>query len=189
MPAIVRALANNLCLRLLVALLATALGERNKLRPADFEPLTSLPWKQPDATLESVLDTIFREPNPAIRYPVLAEDLRTIPVRQLGKAFDLCINLEGTQTPDNLVFFFLRIWSKRDATGCWKRTRELFQLVGFEEGWLAYKTWNTRISVQNISAFAHRNSGSNRSTLEGFPMGSKVVVARSHVITLPIIPS
>jgi hypothetical protein len=129
-------------------------AERNQWKPADFEPLTSLPWKWPGATLESVLTAIFREPNPAIRYPVLGEYLRTIPVAQLGKAFDLCIDLEGEQTPDFLVGFFLPIWSKRDPKACWKRTRELFRLVGIEEGWLNLDSWKDRprIAVQDRAA-------------------------------------
>ena len=85
---------------LLLSSARPASAARNHLQPTDFEPLTSLPWKKPDAKLDAVLDTIFREPNAAIRYPVLAEYLRMIPVAKLNQAFDLCIDLEGTQTPD-----------------------------------------------------------------------------------------
>ena len=118
---------------LLLVSVPGAMAERNPWKPADFEPLTSLPWKKPDATLEGVLDAIFREPDSNIRYPVLAEYLRTVSVAQLGKAFDLCIALEGTQTPDELVDLFLPIWAKRDPKACWKRTKELFRLVGIED--------------------------------------------------------
>ena len=58
---------------LLVSSAVNVEAQRNALKPSDFEPLTSLPWKGPGTTLESVLDAIFREPNLAIRYPVLAE--------------------------------------------------------------------------------------------------------------------
>ena len=158
---------------LLVASVSTALGERNKLKPSDFEPLTSLPWKQPDATPESVLDAIFREPNPAIRYPVLAEYLRMIPVGQLGKAFDLCVDLEGTQTPDDFAEFFLPIWAKRDPNGCWKRTKELFHVVGIDEGWLAYDSWEKRprITVQDLGAIRASRFWITRAALLSFPLG------------------
>ncbi len=33
---------------ILVSSSASALAERNNLKPTDFEPLTSLPWKKPD---------------------------------------------------------------------------------------------------------------------------------------------
>ncbi len=127
-----------------------------------------------DATLESVLDAIFREPNLGIRYPVLAEYLRNIPVAQIGKAFDICIDLEGTQTPDQLVEFFLPVWAKRDPKACWKRTRELFRVVGIEEGWLGYDDWKTRprITVQNLKAIrASRFWLGDRKSLMGFPIG------------------
>ena len=71
----------NAVFTLLVPLFAVwtgdAIAQRNQLRPGDFEPLTELPWESPGATPERVLDRIFREPNPTIRYPVLAEYLRT----------------------------------------------------------------------------------------------------------------
>src|ERR1700691_3530481 len=86
---------------LLAVLLSAAnvMAQTKYLKPAVFVPLTSLPWKQQNATLESTLKAIFLEPDLEIRYPVLAEYLRTIPVGQLGKAFDICIDLEGTQRP------------------------------------------------------------------------------------------
>jgi len=85
-----------------LAVLVTANAERNHLKPTDFEPLTELPWKTPGDTsdLRGVLEKIFREPDQAIRYPVLAEYLRAIPVKDLGRAFDTCVLLEGTQVPE-----------------------------------------------------------------------------------------
>ena len=102
---------------LFISTMVNAKAERNNLKPSDFDPLTSLPWKKPGATLEGVLGAIFREPNIGIRYPVLGEYLRTIPLGQLGGAFDMCIDLEGAQTPDYLIEFFLPIWAERDAQG------------------------------------------------------------------------
>jgi hypothetical protein len=57
---------------LLLSCAIHTMAERNNWKPTDFEPLTELPWKQPNATMESVLDAIFREPNRNIRYPILA---------------------------------------------------------------------------------------------------------------------
>lgn len=110
---------------LFISTVVNAKAERNNLKPTDFEPLTGLPWKKPGATLNGVLDAIFREPDYFIRYGVLAEYLRILPVAELGRAFDLCIALEGAQTPDRLVDFFLRIWATRDPeTGAQGATNE-----------------------------------------------------------------
>jgi hypothetical protein len=150
----------------------TIMAERRNLRPADFKPLTSLPWKEAGATLDNVLDSIFREPNFAIRYPVLGEYLRTIPLEQFGRAFDLCVKLEGTETPDNLVAFFLTIWAKRDPHGCWKRTKDLFRVVGIED-WLGYDSWKKRdpITVQDLNAIRASPFRLSPSALMGFPLG------------------
>ena len=158
---------------LLLSPVVCTMAERNKLKPTDFEPLTSLPWEKPGATLEGVLDAIFREPNTSIRYPVLAEYLRTIPVAQLNRAFDLCIDLEGAQPPDKLVEFFLPIWAKRDPKACWKRTRELFHVVGIEDGWLAYDSWKERprLEVQNLAAIRASRFWLTSEALLGFPHG------------------
>ena len=159
---------------LLLSAAGNAMAERNHLKPSDFEPLTSLPWKKPDATIEGVLDAIFRETNPAIRYPVLAEYLRMIPVGRLGKAFELCIDLDGAQTPDELVQFFIPIWAERDPKACWKRTKELLRLVGIEDGWLAHDSWKEmpRITVQDLSAIrASRFWIRDRNSLNSFPIG------------------
>jgi hypothetical protein len=98
---------------------------------------------------------------------VLGEYLRTIPVEQLGKAFDFCIKLEGTQTPEDLVAFFLKIWAKRDPKGCWKRTKGLFDVVGIGDGWLNYDSWKKRdpITVQNLTAI--RGRGMTRTARDG----------------------
>ena len=158
---------------LLVSSVVCAMAERNKLKPTDFEPLTSLPWKKPAATLAGVLDAIFREPNPGVRYPVFAEYLRTIPAGELGKAFDLCINLEGTQNPDDLVDLFLSIWARRDPKACWKRTRELFRVVGIDEYWLGYDSWENRprITVQDRAAIRASRFWLTRAALLSFPGG------------------
>src|SRR5688572_24616791 len=104
------------------------------LKPAEFEPLTSLPWEQQEPTLEKVLNSIFREPNLAIRYRVLGEYLRQIPVEDIGRAFDLSVPLEATQNPDDLVAVFIAIWAERDPAACWDWVQKLFHLTGMEDG-------------------------------------------------------
>jgi hypothetical protein len=160
---------------LLVLLLSAAnlMGERNNLRPSDFEPLTSLPWKIPNATFDGTLEAIYREPNLKIRYPVLAEYLRTIPAGQLGRAFDKCITLECSQTPDDLVAFFLPIWAARDPRACWKRTMALFEVVGFDQGWLDYKAEKVRPAptVRDVTALRASPFWLDSSALLGFPSG------------------
>jgi hypothetical protein len=158
---------------LVLALSPDLLAQRNNLKPSDFEPLTSLPWKKENATLESVLEAIFREPNLEVRYPILSEYLRQIPVEQLGQAFDICIRLEGTQTPNNLVAFYLLIWAERDPVVCWKRTRELFRVVGIEDGWLNYDSWakRSRITVQDPVAIRASPFWLESAALATVPLG------------------
>ena len=117
------------------------LAERNHLRPSDFEPLTSIPWERKGMTVEGVLESLYRETNEAIRYEMLTEYLLVIPVRQLGQAFDICLNLEGTETPGRLLDLYLPIWTIRDPQGCWKRTRELFRSTCTGASWKAYERW------------------------------------------------
>jgi len=154
-------------------LVGSILAENKAWRPIDFEQLTSLPWKGADEPMENVLETIFREPNIEIRYPVLAAYLRTLPVAQLSRAFDLCIVLEGTQSPDELVAFFLKIWAQRDPRKCWERTRSLFGLV-FEDDWLSYDSWKERprIVVQNMAAVRASRYRLVPSALQSFPLGA-----------------
>jgi hypothetical protein len=169
-----RALLATLLLLLFLLPVHDARAARNKLTPADFAPLTSLPWKQDGATLEGVLDAIYLETNPAILYPVLGVYLREIPVAQLERAFDFCIDHEGTQTPDKLVEFFLRIWAERDPLPCWKRTQALFHVVGIEEGWLSYDDWGDRcspITVQDLAAIRASRFWLEGWSLAAFPLG------------------
>jgi len=159
------------CLGLLTC--GTGLAQRNNIQPKDFEPLTSLPWVDNEkATLEQVIDRIFREPNIDIRYPVLGEYLRQIPVKDLGRAFDLATALEGTQTPDEVVYFLLYIWANRDPAAAWERTRTLFEVVGIEDGWLAPDTWDSLIEVQNREAIEKSRFRLSRNALLGFVKGA-----------------
>jgi hypothetical protein len=141
----------------------------------DFQPLTELPWDDAESKpLTEVLTVIFREPDPQIRYPVLATYLRQIPVGRFGDAFDQCIIMEGRQTPDGFMEFLLRIWAERDPVTCWERTQGLFQVIGIEYGWLNYDSWKRRDRITVRDAKAIQASPiwmENEGDLLGFPFG------------------
>src|SRR6185369_6993218 len=101
----------------------------------------SVPWEEKDATMEKVLSAIFREPNMGIRYSVLLEYLRQIRAAEMGDAFDLCVPLEGTQNPDELVSLFIRVWVEHDPDACWAWVKKLFHVVGMEGDVLGYDSW------------------------------------------------
>ncbi len=149
-------------------LMAALSAKPDVIRPADFQPLTSLPWKAPGATLEGTLDAIYREPDEQVRYAVLGRYLWTIPADELGQAFDLCIARECTDTPDDLVYPFLQIWGARDPAACWKRTEGLFRAVGFDGSWMDYSSWKDRISVPDIDGVRTSPFWIDSSTLTGF---------------------
>lgn len=125
-------------------------------KPTDFQPLYELPWKDDGEPQDvpKIIERIFREPNPEIRYPVLAEYLRKVPMPNFALAFDVAVMLEGTQTPNHLVELMLRIWAERDPQQAWERVQVLVDLVGIENGWLNYDSWTQRprITVQNLAA-------------------------------------
>jgi len=147
-------------------------AQRNSLKPKDFAPLTSLPWVDVSEDTTEVLTTIFLEPDTAIRYAVLATFLKLIPEDRLGAAFDLCVQLEGTQNPNRLVELFLPIWAQRDPKECWSRARNLFRLVGIEYSWLSFDSWDApRITVQDSEAIRASHFRLRRGALRGFPLG------------------
>lgn len=144
----------------------------------DFRPLAELPWKEPSKGeppphLEvEVLRKIFSEPILDIRYSVLDAYLRLIDAGDMSRAFDHCIELEGTQMPDQFVSFFLNIWAERDPKGCWERVESLFQIVAFERGWLAYDSWgNPRITMKNLDAVRASKFWLGGKSLLAFPKG------------------
>lgn len=139
----------------LLGILLTSLpcfGQRLNLKPLDFQPLTGLPWQHhEDVSLEKVLERIFLEPNPAIRQAVLTTYLHRISEEDFPLAFDLCIRLQGTQWPDELVALMLPIWAERDPHAAWEHTQTLFSLIAFN--WLDLDSWsNSRIRVNNHEA-------------------------------------
>jgi len=149
----------------------TAIAEPVVLKPTDFVPLTSLPWKRPLATLRGVLEAIFREPDIKVREAVLVEFLKIVPIEKLDSAFDICLDLEGTQTPEGLVSLFLEIWAKRDPRGCWKRTRSLFRFVVTDGDWLAYDSWHERITVPDFPGIRSLPFWVSSYALLSFPTG------------------
>lgn len=150
------------------------LADVTYLKPSDFQPLTTLPWKENGATLESVISRIYLDPNEIVRKAVLEAYLQTIPASELGKAFDLCVVREETQTPDELVGVLLEIWGRRDPAACWQKTRQLFHVVGIEDGWLSYSSWDassSAITVQDRVAIEKSPFWLNSQTLTCFPFG------------------
>jgi hypothetical protein len=113
------------CLFLAPAVLA----QRLSWKPADFAPLTDIPWERSGATMESVLRAIFREPGSEIRYAMLTGYLETIPVQKFDEAFTACVTYEGSQEPNRLVNLMLQIWGKRDPEAAWKKAQALFRIV------------------------------------------------------------
>lgn len=155
----------------LLLLAGSCLGQVEIIKPYDFQPLTSLPWLAPHATLAGTLDAIYHEPDARIRYQVLFNYLWTVPAGQLGAAFDRCVTFEGVQSPDSLVYFFLQIWGARDPEACWKKTQQLFHLVGIEYGPLDYGSWDERITVQDIDAIRASPYWITSAALKSFPLG------------------
>jgi hypothetical protein len=154
--------------------LATVLhAQRIDIKPLDFQPLTSLPWKDnPEASLDEHLKRIFHESDSEIRYPVLAAYLRWIPVADLEAAFDLCLHLEGTQCPQGLVAYFLPIWAERSPHTAWKRVEPLFQLQ--EHHWLNYDRWeNEKIAFRDLAAMRKSSFWMDPRWLENFLAGLK----------------
>jgi len=167
---------------LFLLLLPMAQGQTVRLnwKPTDFQPLTSLPWKTNEHStafelheVPKIVECIFREPNPDIRYPVLAEYLCKVPMLHFAAVFDVALVLEGTQTPNDLVALMLRIWAERDPQEAWERVQELVRLVGLEDGWLQYDSWNRRpkITVQDLAALRASRYWLGRNALLTFPLG------------------
>jgi hypothetical protein len=152
--------------------LATPLhAQRLDWKLEDFKPLTEMPWsgemKEPMA---QVLSVIFHEPEFTVRMLLLDEYLRAIPDSQIGRALDICLELEGSQSPDDLVDYFISIWAKRDPGACWMRVKELVKVVGLNDGWLNYDGWESRsrITVQNWEAIKTSRFYLNPQALSGF---------------------
>lgn len=146
-------------------------AQRIDIKPLDFKPLTSLPWKDtPEVSLEAHLARIYLEPDSRVRYPVLAAYLKQIPSEKLESAFDLCLQLERTQHPENLIAFFLPIWAERDPGAAWKRTEPLFQLQDTHP--LDFDRWsNPKMAFRNLVAMRKSSFWMDPRWLENFLTG------------------
>ena len=167
-----------LLLLLIVALTpCTPAAERPILKPQDFKPLTEIPWTKKDdivTPMKQVMEAIFREPNATVRLTLLQVYLNEIPVEQIGRAFNLAIEQENSQTLDELVEVMLRTWARRDPHRCWSRVKELFRVVGLEDGWLMFDDWDVKRSamlVQDRAALQASPFRLRRDALLGFPVG------------------
>lgn len=159
----------------LLLLTASVRAEWMVLKPTEFEPLTSLPWSDESAPMDKVLGAIFREPDLGIRYWVLAEYLRKIPAADIGKAFEMCVLLEGTQNPDNLVALFIPIGVERDPLACWEWVQKLFHVVGIENGVLGYDSWShPKITVQDLDGIRASPFWIEPDVLKTFPVALDV---------------
>lgn len=150
---------------------STLHAQRLDWKLEDFNPLTELPWdEEMTVPMEKVIFTIYHEPEFAVRRYVLDEYLRALPDAELGKALDLCLQFEGTQTPDDLVGYFIGMWAKRDPVACWERVKKLLDVVGVEEGWLGYDSWKSRprITVRNWDAIKASKFWLGSRALSGF---------------------
>jgi hypothetical protein len=158
-------------------------AERINLKPSEFKPIIEIPWKESDAKLDDVLRRIYREPNLFVRYAILAEYLKVIPVEQLGIALDKCIELEGTENPDDLVALVVTVWAERDPERCWVRVKSLLRLVGMDEGWLCYDGWTKRprITVQDLKAIRSSKFWIEKRALSGFPAAMEQSKAKESV--------
>lgn len=160
---------------LFVWLFSTQLAQAQRLSwmPHDFKPLTELPWinVQPHQ-VPKVIELIFREPDLDIRRSVLASYLKDeVPLIHFGLAFDTATALEGVQNPDQLISMMLGIWANRDPEAAFERVKQLFDLVGLEEGYLGYDSWQNRdaITVRDASAIRQSRFWLDRDTLASFP--------------------
>jgi hypothetical protein len=138
---------------LLSATAVASLAQRVDWKPSDFAPLMEVPWEKDNAAMKDVLQTIFREPDPEIRYAALAGYLEMIPVGHLDEAFEVSVNLEGCQEPNEMVSLFLAIWGRRDPEVAWKKARALFDVTVIDGDPLSLDSWsNPPLQVADLAA-------------------------------------
>ena len=141
-----------------------------------FRPVTSLPWREPGATLESVLKRIYRDPDYDVRDILLKEYLCSISADQFPQAFDLCIALEEDDTPDHAIALLMRAWAEVDPEAAWVKCDALLETIMSMEA-LDVDSWGTEIRVLNLEAVRKANFWPMSSMVSDFLEG----LARSHV--------
>lgn len=136
----------------LMAILSAS-AQRLDWKPSDFAPLTAVPWDDERRSMPDVLKVLFQEPDVTVRYPMLAEYLREIPVADLESAFRLSVVYEGTQHPRALISLFLRVWAERDPEGAWRKAKKLLE-VALSHNILDLARWDWgKVAAANQSAF------------------------------------
>lgn len=142
--------------RLLPALLILAAGvltEAAEPLYQQFRPVASLPWATPGATWEQVIRRLYREPNKQVRSTLLDEYLKTVPASDFGRVFDLCLQLEEEDSPDDLLEQLLRAWGRIDAAAAWNKCQALYETIVGQEP-LDVDSWGTGIVILNPKAVA-----------------------------------
>ncbi len=165
-------------------LAVSAAVEFPKLAEADFAPLTAIPWEQggdsgEKIAMPQVLRALYGEPNLGIRYRLLEEYLRFIPLSEMEAAFNLCVPLEGTEKPDHLVAFLIAIWADREPKGCWRWVQKLFAVAGLESDALDLDSWTHEVEVHDLEGVRASSFWIDRSALKGFPL----IIDRSNLLT------
>lgn len=157
------------CLSVLFCFTGVSVAQRLDWKSDAFLPLTSLPWSDHGLAVPDVLEKIFKEPDPQVRYPVLAEYFRKhLPGAQLGAAFELCVKLEGTQRPNDLVGLLLPLWAAREAEQALAKTKEWMERVVLEGHPLDLDRWDSRpLRVVNLDEFRASSYWLNASSLGG----------------------
>jgi hypothetical protein len=138
-------------------------------RPSDFAPMTELPWTEEGTPLPKVIATIYRDPRPGVRYAVLAEYLRHIPLPGFNEAFTLCTEFEGTQDPGLVVHLILSIWAQRDPEAAWKKAMELLELSVVQGEPSGLERWDgPKLVVANAKALRASKFYLNADCATGF---------------------
>lgn len=141
------------CLSVLFCFTGVSVAQRLDWKPSDFAPLTAVPWDDERLSMPDVLKVLFQEPDVTVRYPMLAEYLREIPVADLESAFRLSVAYEGTQHPRAITSLFLRVWAERDPESAWRKVRELLD-VAVSHNVLDLARWDWgKVTTANQAAF------------------------------------
>ena len=138
-------------LHCLLPTLSVAAAEKELPLYQRFRPVTSFPWREPGATLESVLKRIYQDPDETVRGLLLEAYLCTIPADQFPTAFERCLQLEEDDTPDELLSIFFRAWAEADPAAAWARLDPMVDTV-MEQHPLSIDTWTTSIYAVNLPA-------------------------------------
>jgi hypothetical protein len=140
--------------RLILLILAIGVaGEAAEPLYQQFRPLASFPWVTPRTTQEQVIHRLYREPNKTVRSTLLEEYLKRVPAADFPRVFDLCLQLEEEDSPDDLLEPLLRAWARTDAAAAWAKCKALYEII-LPQDPLDVDAWGTGIVVLNPRAVA-----------------------------------